>query len=70
MKKILLVEDDALIARIYRQKLTEAGFEVIVAPDGLEAMKQLPGLHADLVVLDILMPKLSGLDVLRFIRQD
>lgn len=70
MKKILLVEDDALIARIYRQKLTEAGFEVIVAPDGLEAMKQLPGLLPDLVVLDILMPKLSGLDVLRFIRQD
>jgi CheY-like chemotaxis protein len=70
MKKILLVEDDALIARIYSQKLSLAGFEVVVATDGLEAMKLLPQVKADLVILDILMPKLSGIDVLQFIRND
>ncbi|MBC8096214.1 MAG: response regulator [Akkermansiaceae bacterium] len=70
MKRILFVEDDALIARIYKQKLTEAGYEVFVAVDGFAAMKQLATLPADLMVLDILMPRLDGIDVLRFIRQN
>jgi CheY-like chemotaxis protein len=70
MKKILFVEDDALIARIYRQKLTESGYEVFLAVDGLDAMRQLGALKPDLMVLDILMPKLNGLDVLRFVRKD
>jgi CheY-like chemotaxis protein len=69
MKKILFVEDDALIAKIYGQKLTQEGFEVTLAMDGLAAMKQLSETRPDLVVLDILMPKLNGVDVLRFIRQ-
>jgi CheY-like chemotaxis protein len=69
MKKILFVEDDALVARIYSQKLVAAGFEVIVAEDGLVAMRRLPEFKPDLVVLDLLMPKFSGLDVLKFMRQ-
>jgi CheY-like chemotaxis protein len=68
MKKILLVEDDAVVARIYSLKLTAAGFDVMVARDGLEAMKQLPVARPELVVLDILMPKVNGVDVLGFIR--
>jgi CheY-like chemotaxis protein len=69
MKKILLVEDDALVARIYSRKLVEACFEVLVAADGLEALQQLTEFKPDLVVLDLLMPKLSGVDVLRYIRK-
>jgi CheY-like chemotaxis protein len=69
MKKILFVEDDVLVARIYCQKLAEAGFEVMLAEDGLQAMKQLPGFKPDLVVLDLLMPKMTGVDVLKFMRQ-
>jgi CheY-like chemotaxis protein len=69
MKKILLIEDDQLIASIYKKKLAAAGFEVAVAEDGLAAVKQLPAFGADLVVLDLLLPKLSGADVLTFIRQ-
>src|SRR5258706_12822868 len=56
MKKILFVEDNALIASIYSHKLAEAGFAVVVAADGLEAMKKLPEFKPDLVVLDLLMP--------------
>lgn len=70
MKRILLVEDDAVVTRIYSGKLALAGFEVVHAPDGLEALKELQRSVPDLVVLDILMPKLSGMDVLRFIRSD
>lgn len=68
MKKILLVEDDALIARIYTPKLEQAGFQVVVAEDGLVAMKLLPEFKPDLVVLDLIIPKLSGVDVLKFLR--
>ena len=69
MKKILYVEDDVLIARLYSEKLTAAGFEVAVAQDGLAAVQRLREFTPDLVVLDLLMPKLTGVDVLKFMRQ-
>jgi CheY-like chemotaxis protein len=66
--KILFVEDDVLIARIYRPRLEEAGFQVAVAEDGLAAMKLLMDCRPHLVVLDLLMPKMTGVDVIKFIR--
>jgi len=69
MKKILFVEDDVLIARVYSQKLSAEGFEVVLAQDGLAAVQRLREFKPDLVVLDLLMPKLTGVDVLRFMRQ-
>ncbi len=69
MKKILYVEDDVLIAKLYSEKLAAAGFEVVVAQDGLAAVQRLREFTPDLVVLDLLMPKLTGVDVLKFMRQ-
>jgi twitching motility two-component system response regulator PilH len=68
MKKILLVEDDAVVVEIYRKKFMREGFQVEVAEDGLVAMKVLPQFMPDLVVLDLMMPKFNGADVLKFIR--
>jgi CheY-like chemotaxis protein len=68
MKRILLVDDDALVLELYRKKLALGGFEVRTAADGLEAIKALGVFKPDLVVLDLLMPKMSGTDVLKFIR--
>jgi CheY-like chemotaxis protein len=68
MKTIFLIEDDAVIVHVYRTKLVSEGFRVEVAADGLAALKMLPTVNADLVVLDLMMPKLSGADVLKFIR--
>jgi len=68
MKKVLLVDDDALIVGVYREKFLQEGFEVAVATDGLEAMKAAPAVKPDVVVLDIMMPKFSGAEVLKFIR--
>ncbi|MCX6895655.1 MAG: response regulator, partial [Verrucomicrobia bacterium] len=68
MKKILIVEDDAVIVEIYRKKFQREGFDVQVAVDGLVAMKELPLIKPDLVVLDLMMPKFNGADVLKFIR--
>lgn len=68
MKTILLVDDDALVLELYRKKLAQAGFDVRTAADGLEAVKSLTQFKPDFVVLDLMMPKLSGADVLKFIR--
>ena len=59
------MEDDALITRIYAQKLAAAGHELALAADGLEATKKLLEFKPDLVVLDLLMPKINGADVLK-----
>lgn len=68
MKKILLVDDDAVVLELYRKKLAAGGFEVRTAQDGLDGIKSLGAFRPDLVVLDLMMPKLSGADVLKFLR--
>lgn len=68
MKKILLVDDDALVLELYRKKLAQAGFEVQTAEDGLQAIKLLGSYTPHFVVLDLMMPRLSGVEVLKFIR--
>jgi DNA-binding response OmpR family regulator len=70
MKQILLVDDDPVILTIYRKKLLEAGFQVDTAADGLAAMKQLHSAPPDLMVLDVMMPKFSGLEVLKYVRSE
>src|SRR6266446_2696104 len=68
MSKILLVDDDAVIVEIYRKKLAQEGFDVETAPDGLEAVKALHKAKPDLMVLDLMMPRFSGFEVLKYIR--
>ena len=70
MKRILLVDDDPIIEQIYRKKLVEAGFQVDVALDGLGAMKLLHATAPEVVVLDLMMPKFNGLEVLKYIRSE
>jgi len=70
MKRILLVDDDPLILEIYRKKLLEAAFHVDIASDGLVAMKLLHCATPDVLVLDVRMPRFSGLEVLKYIRSE
>ena len=67
-KKILLVDDDAVILAVYGKKLAQTGFAVTTAADGLKALDALRADRPDLVVLDMIMPKMSGVEVLKFIR--
>lgn len=70
MTNILMVDDDLTVLEIYRQRFLREGFAVETAADGLAATQALRASRPDLVVLDLLMPKLSGIEVLKFIRSE
>jgi DNA-binding response OmpR family regulator len=69
-RTILFVEDDAVVLTTYRNLLQREGFRIESAQDGLEALKALSQATPDLVVLDLMLPKFDGADVLKFIRAD
>ena len=64
MEKLLVVEDDVHQAELCRQELEEEGYEVVVAHDVHEALKKLQENEVDLVVLDISMPGMDGIEAL------
>src|SRR5262245_9934909 len=68
MKKILIIEDDQVSARAYRTRLEKEGFEVHVAMDGQSGWDQLLDLRPDAVLLDLMLPKISGIELIRKIR--
>jgi two-component system, OmpR family, phosphate regulon response regulator PhoB len=68
MSTILLVEDDPDIRHLVSYKLTRGGFEVVEAADGFAALDQARRRPPDLVLLDVHMPRMSGLDVCRELR--
>lgn len=69
-KRILIVEDDSFVMDIYQTKLGQSGYDVIGAANGLEALKKMEEGTFDLVLLDIIMPYMDGLEVLKKIKED
>lgn len=69
-KRILLVEDDRFLRRACEASLRQRGFTVIAAADGEEGLRQARAEHPDLILLDLLMPKLAGVEVLRALKAD
>lgn len=69
-KKILLVEDDKFISRAYKDGLERAGFEVIIAFNGADAIKKTNQEKPDLILLDLIMPVLDGFGFLEKIKMD
>ncbi len=67
--KILLAEDDKFISLAYKDGLERSGFHVIVANDGVEAIKKFKSEKPDLVLLDIIMPQKNGFEVLEEIKK-
>ncbi len=68
-KRVLVVEDDVFQAKAYEIKFSSDGLEVILATDGEQAISHLEEDPADVVVLDLLLPGMSGFDVLQAIRK-
>ena len=70
MKKVLVVEDEQLIADLLGKKLRKEGYYVLAAGDGEAALKQMREERPDLVLLDIVLPRLNGFEVLSEMRKD
>ncbi|WP_318767474.1 response regulator YycF [Lactiplantibacillus carotarum] len=70
MKKILVVDDEKPISDIMKFNLTKEGYEVHVAADGEEALQKVEEVHPDLILLDLMLPKMDGLEVARQVRKN
>ncbi|REG36220.1 response regulator receiver domain-containing protein [Archangium gephyra] len=70
MKSILLVDDDPDLTEIYTELLEQLGFSITSAPDGQEALALAPRLRPDLIITDVSMPRMNGLELCRRLRAD
>lgn len=69
MFDIMVAEDDAATRRLMQAVLSRAGYHVIPAVDGLDALEKLDSHHVDLIVLDIMMPKMDGIEFTKTLRE-
>jgi DNA-binding response OmpR family regulator len=70
MKKILIIEDDQIVANVYRNKLTVEGYRAETAADGETGLKLLRTFKPQIVILDLMLPGISGVEVIKEIRKD
>lgn len=70
MSKVLLVEDDPFIIRLYQKILTHEGFQIELADNGLSALETLPVFKPDIILLDIMMPTMNGIEFLNKMREN
>ncbi len=67
---ILIVEDDAVLVKMYQKKFEKDGFKVEIALDGQEALDKVAAFNPSVILLDIMLPKLDGYEVLEKIKQN
>src|SRR5262245_44185341 len=68
MKKVLIVEDDQIVANIYRNKFAVDGFQVEVALDGHAGLELVRQFRPDAIILDLMLPRMSGVDFMKHVR--
>ncbi len=68
--RILLVDDEPSIVKMVGKRLEVEGFDVVVAMDGQEALTKARGEHPDLIILDLMLPKMNGYEVCTMLKQD
>ncbi len=69
-KKILLIEDEKIMINLLRKKLTGEGYDVTIARNGEEGLETMRELKPDVVLLDIIMPKMGGFEVMQEMKKD
>jgi len=69
MKKILIIEDDPFLSEMYAAKFIENGFEVEVSSDGKSGLAKIEDFRPDLVLLDIVLPKMDGFEMLKKVKE-
>ena len=70
MIKVLLADDNKFFQKLYGNQLTKLGFEVVLVGDGEEALEKIRQQTPDIIVLDLIMPKIDGFDVLKTLQSD
>lgn len=68
--KILIIEDDSFISDMYKIKLESEGYEVFVAPDGVQGLEAAAKVKPELILLDVVMPKMDGFTVLENLKKN
>lgn len=68
MKKILIIEDDQIVANVYRNKLAVEGYRVELANDGESGLRVMRTFQPEMIILDLMLPTISGVDVIKEIR--
>lgn len=68
--KILVIDDEKMVSELIKAKLEREGFEVALAGDGLEGLKAIPSVRPDLIILDILMPRMDGFQFYKELKQN
>jgi CheY-like chemotaxis protein len=69
-KKIIILEDEVILAELLKKKLTAEGYEVVVAIDGIEGLAKIKEIRPDLILLDIIMPRMGGIEVMEEMQKD
>ncbi len=70
MKKVIIIEDEETLLNLLDKKLNQEGYEVIVARDGQEGLEKIKTNMIDLILLDIVMPKMGGFEVMEELQKD
>ena len=70
MAKVLIIDDDPSLLRLYQKVFTLEGHEVVLASEGSEAINIVRTIHPDIILLDIMMPTMNGIDVLKILKSD
>ncbi len=70
MKKILFIEDESALQRTFEEALKDEGFEMISALDGEIGLKMAKEKNPDLILLDLILPKIEGMEVLKKLKED
>lgn len=70
IRKVLLIEDDEFLSSLLRNRLTKSGVEVMHARDGQQGIEALKTYKPDLILLDLILPKKSGFEVMEIMQQD
>lgn len=70
MNRVLIVDDEMDVLELAREVLEESGYKVLASPDGTKAYALVADYNPDLILLDVVMPDISGLDILRQLRHN
>ena len=70
MNKVLLIEDDQILAKLYKTKFEKENFDIQLAFDGEEGLEKMKSFNPDLIILDLIMPKVDGFTFLQKVNED